>query len=98
MFTPSMHQKYYARPPSSSSHKTQKGGRRRKQSRGKGFRKAARTFDNKFNREACDDSMSFHECELAILRQAVDENEDKKKGKGSGKKGSGKRFKSTFNS
>ena len=81
MFTPSMHQKYYARPPSSSSHKTQKGGRRRKQSRGKGFRKAAKTFDNKFNRQACDDSMSFHECELAILRQAVDENEDKKKGK-----------------
>ena len=28
---------------------------------------------NKFNTEICDNNMSFQECELAILRQAVDE-------------------------
>jgi hypothetical protein len=29
----------------------------------------------KYNSDACDEKMSFQECELAILRQAVDENE-----------------------
>ena len=37
------------------------------------------TYNNKYNSKPCDDSMSFQDCELAILRQAVDENEDKKK-------------------
>ena len=30
---------------------------------------------SKFNSELCNESMSFQECELAILRQAVDEAE-----------------------
>lgn len=35
-----------------------------------------RTFKRKkYNSEACTEKMSFQECELAILRQAVDENE-----------------------
>lgn len=31
---------------------------------------------NKFNTEHCSDDMTFQECELAILRHAVDENEE----------------------
>ena len=31
---------------------------------------------NKFNTEICDNNMSFQECELAIVRQAID-NADK---------------------
>jgi hypothetical protein len=38
--------------------------------------KYQKTFKRKkYNSEACTDKMSFQECELAILRQAVDENE-----------------------
>ena len=29
----------------------------------------------KYENKACDDSMTFEECELAILRKAVDSNE-----------------------
>ena len=32
--------------------------------------------NQKFNSEFCDDSMTFEECELAILRHAVDESEE----------------------
>lgn len=49
------------------SRKKQKGG------------KSQRTYDNRFNAQPCEDSMTFHDCELAILRQAVDENENNKK-------------------
>ena len=42
-------------------------------------RRIAQTYSNRFNAKSCDDSMTFQDCELAILRQAVDENEDKKK-------------------
>ena len=35
----------------------------------------AKTIKRKYNAEACDEKMTFQECELAILRQAVDENE-----------------------
>ena len=31
---------------------------------------------NKFNTELCNDKMTFQECELAVLRQAVDEAEE----------------------
>ena len=31
---------------------------------------------NKYNHPACDNKMTFEDCELAILRQAVDENEE----------------------
>jgi len=34
-----------------------------------------RKTKNKYNNKECDDSMTFQDCELAILRQAVDENE-----------------------
>ena len=72
---------------SQSQTQTQKGGRYRKyritprfQKRGKRSpRTLQQTYDNRFNAGPCDDSMSFQDCELAILRQAVDENEDKKK-------------------
>jgi len=33
---------------------------------------------NKYNNPACDNKMTFEDCELAILRQAVDENEETK--------------------
>ena len=33
---------------------------------------------NKYNNPACDNTMKFEDCELAILRQAVDENEETK--------------------
>ena len=33
---------------------------------------------NKYNHPACDNKMTFEDCELAILRQAVDENEETK--------------------
>lgn len=33
---------------------------------------------NKYNNPACDNTMTFEDCELAILRQAVDENEETK--------------------
>ena len=39
----------------------------------------SQTYQNRFNAEPCDNTMSFQDCELAILRQAVDENENKKK-------------------
>lgn len=32
---------------------------------------------NKYNTPLCDDAMSFQECELAVLRQAVDESEER---------------------
>ena len=41
--------------------------------------KPQQTYNNQFNSEPCDDSMTFQDCELAVLRQAVDANEDKKK-------------------
>ena len=31
----------------------------------------------KYNTSLCNDEMSFQECELAILRNAIDENGDK---------------------
>jgi hypothetical protein len=37
------------------------------------------TKKNKFNNALCDNDMTFEECELAILRNAVDENEDAQK-------------------
>ena len=49
--------------------KNQSGGKRHTQ-----------TYSNRFNAKSCEDDMSFQDCELAILRQAVDENEEKKKG------------------
>jgi len=39
------------------------------------------TYKNKFNSEKCNDTMTFQDCELAILRQAVDENDIQKKKK-----------------
>ena len=36
-------------------------------------------YSRKFNNENCDDNMTFQDCELAILRSAVDEG-DKIKG------------------
>ena len=39
------------------------------------------TYKNKFNSEKCNDTMTFQDCELAILRQAVDENDIRKKKK-----------------
>ncbi len=33
---------------------------------------------NKYNNSACDNKMTFEDCELAILRQAIDENEETK--------------------
>ena len=33
---------------------------------------------NKYNQSVCDNKMTFEECELAILRQAVDDNEETK--------------------
>lgn len=35
-----------------------------------------KTKDTKKRPDVCDRSMTFHECELAVLRQAVDENEE----------------------
>lgn len=35
-----------------------------------------RKKSNKYNHPACDNKMTFEDCELAILRQAVDENEE----------------------
>jgi len=34
-----------------------------------------RTVKRKYNTNLCDEKMSFDECELAILRHAVDETE-----------------------
>ena len=33
---------------------------------------------NKYNHSVCDNKMTFEDCELAILRQAVDVNEETK--------------------
>jgi len=38
-------------------------------------RKYEKTRNSKFNTELCDNEMTFQECELAILRHAVDESE-----------------------
>jgi hypothetical protein len=46
-----------------------------KSSRSLEYRKPKKTIKRKYTPEACDDKMTFHDCELAILRQAVDENE-----------------------
>ena len=35
-----------------------------------------KTQESKKRPDVCDRSMTFHECELAVLRQAVDENEE----------------------
>lgn len=35
-----------------------------------------KTPESKKRPDVCDRSMTFHECELAVLRQAVDENEE----------------------
>jgi hypothetical protein len=37
-----------------------------------------KTRKNKFNNEYCDEKMTFQECELSILRHAVDASEEKK--------------------
>ena len=41
--------------------------------------KRAKVMKRKYFPEPCTDNMTFQECELAILRQAVDENEDRAK-------------------
>jgi hypothetical protein len=38
-------------------------------------KKYKKTYNSKYKTEFCDDSMSFQDCELAILRHAVDESE-----------------------
>jgi hypothetical protein len=40
-----------------------------------------KTHKKKFNTDLCDDKLTFQECELAILRHAVDETEEKQKKK-----------------
>ena len=39
------------------------------------YKKYRNKYNNKYNSEYCDNSMTFQDCELAILRHAVDENE-----------------------
>ena len=34
-----------------------------------------RYMNNKYRTELCDDDMTFQDCELAVLRHAIDENE-----------------------
>ena len=39
------------------------------------YKKYRNKYNNKYNSEYCNNTMSFQDCELAILRHAVDENE-----------------------
>ena len=61
-----------------SVQKKQTGGRRRRRTP-RASSRMQQTYSNRFNSKPCEDSMTFQDCELAILRQAVDENENKKK-------------------
>ena len=39
------------------------------------YNKRNKTVKKKFNNSVCDDKMTFNDCEMAILRQAIKDNE-----------------------
>lgn len=87
MWSTSKHQTKYVSLASSFTGGSRRRRRRRlrranprlSRSRSSRMKLRPQTYENRFNAEPCDNTMSFQDCELAILRQAVDENENKKK-------------------